>query len=265
MWSAFSLYLALGACAGLLSGLFGIGGGIILVPFLAWLFAAQGGPADTVMLMAVATSLATIIFTALSSVSAHHRMAAVLWPIVYRLVPGIVLGSAVGALLADRMPAEMLQTVFAGYLLIVALQMGLQIQPKPDKVKFSNRLMFTAGGLIGTLSSLLGIGGGTLTVPFLTKCRIPMRNAVAISSACGLPIAVAGTISYVGLGWQASPLPKGCLGFIYLPAFVGIVASSVVFAPLGAKLAHHLPTQRLKRLFSLFLVTVACKMVWPAV
>ena len=261
MSATFLVYPALGACAGLLSGLFGIGGGIILVPFLAWLFAAQGLPLKNVMLLAVATSLATIILTSLSSVAAHHRRGTVDWSIVYRLTPGILLGSIAGSRVADRLPGETLKTVFALYLLIVSVQMGMQIQPKPEPVSLSRWLTFAAGGLIGTVSAILGIGGGTLTVPLLTKCRIPMRNAVAISAACGLPIAAAGTASYAVLGWQADRLPEACLGYIYLPAFIGIIAGSIPLAPLGARLANYLPTQRLKRAFALFLLLVACKLL----
>jgi uncharacterized protein len=264
MSATFLVYPALGACAGLLSGLFGIGGGVILVPFLAWLFTSQGFAPETVMLMAVATSLATIILTSLSSVSAHHRRGAVDWPTVFRLVPGILLGSVVGSMVADRMPGDMLRTVFACYLLIVSAQMGMQIRPRPTQIRLSNGQMVGAGGFIGTVSAILGIGGGTLTVPLLTKYRIPMRNAVAISAACGLPIAAAGTISYAVLGWQAGQLPDGCLGYIYLPAFIGIVAGSMPCAPLGARLAHYLPTTPLKRAFALFLLLVAIKLLSTA-
>jgi len=262
MSATYLIYPALGICAGLLSGLFGIGGGIILVPFLVWILTSQGFPLQTVMLVAVATSLATIILTSLSSVAAHHRRGAVDWSIVLRLVPGILLGSIAGSMAADRLPGEALKTVFALYLLIVSMQMAMWIQPKPEPVRLSNGLMFAAGGFIGTVSAILGIGGGTLTVPLLSKCRVPMRNAVAISAACGLPIAAAGTISYALLGWQAGRLPDGCLGYIYLPAFIGIVAGSMPFAPLGARLAHYLPTHRLKRVFSLFLLIVAFKLLW---
>lgn len=262
MSATYFVYPALGVCAGLLSGLFGIGGGIILVPFLVWILTSQGFPLESVMLVAIATSLATIILTSLSSVAAHHRRGTVDWSIVFRLTPGILLGSIAGSLVADRLPGETLKTVFALYLLIVSIQMGMRIQPKPELVRLSNWLTFGAGGLIGTVSAILGIGGGTLTVPLLTKCRIPMRNAVAISAACGLPIAAAGTISYALLGWQAGRLPDGCLGYIYLPAFIGIVAGSTPFAPLGAGLAHFLPTGTLKQAFALFLLLVASKLFW---
>ncbi len=264
MPATYFVYPTLGVCAGLLSGLFGIGGGIILVPFLVWILTAQGFPQESVMLVAVATSLATIILTSLSSVTAHHRRGAVVWSIVYRLVPGILLGSVIGSMVADRMPGNLLKTIFALYLLIVSIQMGMRIQPKPEPVRLSSRLTLAAGGLIGTVSAILGIGGGTLTVPLLTKCRVPMRNAVAISAACGLPIAAAGTISYALLGWQADRLSDGCLGYIYLPAFIGIVAGSMPFAPLGARLAHFLPTDRLKRAFALFLLLVSFKLLWTS-
>jgi uncharacterized protein len=257
----FSAGMMLGAVAGLFAGLFGIGGGLVMVPVLAMLFAAQGFAAESVMIMSVATSLATIILTAMASVLAHHRLGAVLWDKVRRLTPGIMIGSALGAVIADKISGEILRYIFIVYLLYAALQLALQRKPNAGQ-KPSSRVMDHAAGLvIGGLSALIGIGGGTLTVPYLVNFQILIRNAVAVSSACGLPIAIAGTASYVLLGWQAPLLPEWSLGYIYLPSFIGIVLTSVITAPVGAKLAGIIPAPKLKRYFALLLLAMAAKMI----
>jgi uncharacterized membrane protein YfcA len=254
--------ILLGVFTGLLAGLFGIGGGLVIVPALVFLFSAQGFPAELVMLMAVATSLATIILTASSSVLAHHRLGSVVWSRVFRLSPGILAGAAAGAVIAKHISADSLRLVLVVFLLYVAVQMALQIKPKPGAVKQSMALDYAVSCIIGILSSIVGIGGGTLTVPYLAHGQMLMRNAVAVASACGLPIAVAGTVSYALLGWNTLHLPDCSLGYIYLPAFIGISISSIFTAPIGAKLAHKLPAQKLKRYFSLLLLAMAAKLIW---
>jgi hypothetical protein len=251
----------LGIAAGLTAGLFGIGGGLVIVPVLAVLFSGQGFPAELVMVMAVATSLATIIFTSISSVLAHHRLGSVLWDKVFGLGPGIIVGAAVGAVVADYISADVLRFIFVIFLVYVGVQMVFQLQPKPGEVKQSKSLDFGVTGVIGLMSSILGIGGGTLIVPFLVYCQYSMRNAVAVASACGLPIAVAGTVSYAVLGWNALQLPEWSLGYIYVPSFLGIVLTSIYTAPIGAKLAHKLPAEKLKRYFSLLLFIMAAKLM----
>ncbi|MGR9105367.1 MAG: sulfite exporter TauE/SafE family protein [Gammaproteobacteria bacterium] len=255
------LYLALGAAAGFFAGLFGIGGGIILVPFLSWIFAEQGVAPNLIMLSAIATSLSTIIPTSLSSINAHHRHGAIKWDLVFALAPSILVGSLIGTVIAGQLETHILKMIFGIFLILVSIQMGFQIKPKKQTLILTKGLGALVGTLIGAVSSLLGIGGGTLTVPFLMKCKQPIRNAVAISSACGFPIAVAGTIGYIALGWQIPDRPAWSLGYIYGPAFIGIVTSSVLFAPLGAKLAHSVPTTHLKRLFAVFLFIVGCKLM----
>jgi uncharacterized membrane protein YfcA len=245
-----------------MAGLFGIGGGLVIVPILAMLFAAQGFPAELVMIMSVATSLATIICTSIFSVLAHHRLGSVLWPRVLSLGPGIMIGAAAGAVVADRISGGVLRFIFIIYLLVVGVQMALQLKPKPGQKPPSKQLDLAVAFIMGLLSSLLGIGGGTLTVPFLVHFQTPMRNAVAIASACGLPIAVVGTIGYALLGKDVSQLPDWSLGYIYVPSFLGIVMSSIFTAPIGAKLAHKLPAEKLKRYFSLLLFVIAAKLMW---
>ncbi len=252
----------LGIVSGLLAGLFGIGGGLVIVPVLAVLFKAHGFSADLIMIMAVATSLAVISFTAVSSVWAHHRLGSVIWPKVLRLVPGIIVGSAVGAMVAKQISAEGLRIFLVVFLLYVGIQMALEITPKAGLVKQSRLLDFFVAIIIGLLSAIVGIGGGTLTVPYLVRGQMIMRNAVAISSACGLPIAVAGTTSYILLGLNVGNLPEGSIGYIYLPAFLATGLTSILTAPLGAKLAHRLPAKKLKRYFSLLLFVMAAKLVW---
>jgi uncharacterized membrane protein YfcA len=260
--SIFLASILLGTASGLIAGLFGVGGGLIIVPVLAALFKAEGFPLELVMIMSIATSLATIIFTSISSVVAHHRLNSVIWRRVFWLTPGIMLGAAVGSLIADHVPGDVLRIIFVIYLLIVGVQMAMQIKPKPGRLQPSKPLDFVVSGLMGLVSSLLGIGGGTLTVPYLVHYQTPMRNAVAIASACGLPIAIIGTIGYALLGKHALQLPEWSLGYIYLPSFLGIVLTSIYTAQLGAKLAHKLPAEKLKRYFSLLLFVMAAKLIW---
>lgn len=254
--------LALGLVAGLLAGLFGIGGGLVIVPALAFVFTAQGFPADRVLLMAVATSLATIALTAVSSIAAHHRLNAVPWAKVFRLAPMIMVGAAAGAVVAEQISAEALRMILVVFLLYVGTLMALQVKPKPGTARQTLGMDFSVAVVIGLLSSIVGIGGGTLTVPYLVHGQMPMRNAVATASACGLPIALAGTVSYALLGWSAEYLPAWSMGYVYLPAFAGVSLSSICTAPIGARLANKLPAATLKRYFSVLLFVMAAKLLW---
>jgi len=253
------LYLLLGAFAGVLAGLLGVGGGLVIVPVLAFIFGDRGF--ESIMHMAVGTSLATIVLTSISSVRAHHRRGAVRWEVFARLTPGIILGALAGAALAEQMPSDRLRLVFGVFELLVALQMALSLRPAPHRQLPGSAGMFTAGGAIGTISAVVGIGGGSLSVPFLAWCNVPMRNAIATSAACGLPISLAGAVGFAFAGWGEPRLPDYTLGYVYLPAFAGVVTASVLFAPVGARLAHSLPATTLKRFFALFLAVLGVRIL----
>ncbi|HMQ12022.1 MAG TPA: sulfite exporter TauE/SafE family protein [Candidatus Competibacter phosphatis] len=261
MLSTLLFYLTLGLFAGVMAGLLGVGGGLIIVPTLAWIFHHQQVDDTIVMHLAIGTSLATIVVTSISSVRAHHRRGAVLWPIFWRLTPGIVVGAWLGAAIADALPSAVLSKVFAVFVLTVAAQMGFGAKPAPHRELPGTAGMLTAGGVIGAVSAIVGIGGGSLTVPFLTWCNIAIRQAVATSSACGLPIALAGALGFVVTGLNATGRPDWSLGYVYGPALVGITLTSMLSAPLGAKLAHTLPTEMLKKVFAVFLTLVGVKML----
>lgn len=257
------LTLALiGALAGVMAGLLGIGGGMLIVPVLALLLERQGISQDVLLQSAIGTSLATIMFTSLSSMLAHHRRGAVQWPIFRRLTPGIVVGGFVGAAIADYLPGRVLHYVVAISVLVVATQFAFAPRAAPAHRPLPGRAaLSTAGGVIGALSTLIGIGGGSLTVPFLTWCSMPVKQAIATAAAIGFPIAVAGTIGYVIGGLNEIGLPPYSLGYVMLPAFAGIVAASVLAAPLGARLAHRLSDVTLRRIFAAFLAVLGTRML----
>ena len=255
------LYLAVGAFAGTLAGLFGVGGGLVIVPVLVFIFKGQGISEAVIMHLAVGTSLATIVFTAISSVRAHHKRGAVRWDVVQRLTPGIVVGALLGTVIADAMPAAVLRIFFAVFELTVAGLLWWNHQPAAHRGLPGTLGMSAAGGVIGAVSSIVGIGGGTLTVPFLTWCKVHLRQAIATSSACGLPIAVAGALGFLIMGWNEAQLPAWTTGYIYWPAFAGIGIASVLFAPLGAKLAHALPVDTLRKFFALFLAALGVRIL----
>ncbi|MFH1468133.1 MAG: sulfite exporter TauE/SafE family protein [Pseudomonadota bacterium] len=254
------LYAALGAVAGLLAGLFGVGGGIVIVPILVLAFDTQGVPAEVAMHAAVATSLATIVFTSCSSALSHQRRGAVRWGVVARLAPGIVAGTFAGASVARWVPGTVLKAVFVVFLAAVSVRMLRGSRPREGSACPGTAGMLAAGGGIGAVSSWVGIGGGTLTVPFLSWCAVPIHEAVGSSSAVGLFIAVSGSLGYAlgGLGVQGVPAPA--LGYISLPALAGIAGVSVLTAPLGARLAHRLDTRRLEQGFAILLLLVAARM-----
>ncbi len=255
-------YLAVGLIAGILAGLLGVGGGVVIVPMLVFCFTRQGVPFDVMMHLALGTSLASIIFTSIASFMAHHRRRGVDWTIVRNIAPGILLGTFGGGFVAAELPTGFLKIFFCLFLYTVATQMILNKKPKPTRELPGSGGMFGMGSLIGLVSSLVGIGGGSLSVPFMLFCNVSAHRAVGTSAAIGLPIAIAGALSYLVNGMRVADLPPWSLGYIYLPAFIGIVCASVFTAPLGARLAHALPVDKLKRLFAIFLYVVATRMLW---
>lgn len=256
-------YITLGLFTGFFAGMLGIGGGLVMVPALTMMFAAQAAfPGSEILHLALGTSMATILFTALASLRAHHRHGAVLWRVVGQITPGILLGTLLGTLFASRIPARPLAIFFTAFVCLVAVQMILNLKPKPSRDLPGAAGVIAVGVGIGALSALVAIGGGSLTVPFLTWCNVRVQHAIGTSAAVGFPIAIGGSLGYIYNGWGHPGLPEWSLGYIYLPAFVWLVPSSMLIAPLGARLAHRLPVATLKRLFAVVLIALAAKMLW---
>ncbi|MCU7960866.1 MAG: sulfite exporter TauE/SafE family protein [gamma proteobacterium symbiont of Bathyaustriella thionipta] len=238
----------------------GIGGGLVIVPALLFLFAQAGFSPEYLTQMAIGSSLATIVLTSLSAVWAHHRRQAVRWQLVKNMAAGLLPGAAGGALLATCIPGHSLEQLFAVFLLIVSGRMLFSTKQHSNKRLPGRFIQALMGLLIGTLSSILGVGGGTMSVPLLHHYSLTMREAVATASACGFPIALAATLGFLGFGWNLDSLPAGSAGYLYLPAVLLISISSVAFAPAGAYLAHRLPVAMLKRIFALLLLPVALRL-----
>jgi len=248
----------LGLVTGFLAGLLGIGGGMIMVPFISAILSGRGVEPGLAVKMAIATSMATIIFTSVSSVRAHHQKGAVRWDIVKRLAPGIVLGAMVASLgVFALLKGAALYFVFAAFVAFSGSQMFLDKKPAPTRQLPGTPGLLGAGGVIGFLSGLVGAGGGFVSVPFMTWCNVAIHNAVATSAALGFPIALANVVGYVIAGQRLEGLPPYAFGYLWLPALVVIASCSVLMAPLGAKAAHALPVKKLKRVFALVLFVLA--------
>ncbi|QIL21675.1 sulfite exporter TauE/SafE family protein [Thermomonas sp. HDW16] len=260
------MYLLLGACAGVLAGLLGIGGGLVLVAALAWLLPKQGVPPDAAMHVALASSMASIVLTAASSARAHNRRGSVLWPTVAWLVPGVLLGGWLGSRVAIGLSGDVLRWCVAIYCFIVAAQMLLsRTQLRGDANVVPRGPAYTAmGGVIGALSALVGIGGGSMTVPLLVWRGVTPVRAVGTSSACGVFIGIGSALGYA-LQAPAGVVPLAySVGYVYLPAAVGVAAASVLMAPYGTRLAHAVSGETLKRVFALFMILVGSSFVWGA-
>ena len=255
-------FLLTGILSGLLAGLFGVGGGAIMVPALIFLFAHMGLGGDWGPHLAVGTSLAAIVGTGAASTLAHHRRGGVRWDLVAGLAPGIVLGAWAGAALAGVMPGLWLKRLFAVFLCYVGLRMLIPRRVVDHRPLPGRAGLWAVGGGIGALSSLVGIGGGTMTVPFLARCGLDLRQAVGTSAACGVPIAIAGAIGFVVVGWGRAGLPVLSSGFVYWPAVLLMLLASIPTAPLGARLAHSLPVALLKRTFGVFLLLIAARLAF---
>lgn len=253
----------LGLGTGFLAGLLGIGGGMLMVPFITLIISSRGVSPDLAVKMAIATSMATIIFTSISSVRAHHKRGAVRWDIARRLAPGIVMGSIVGSLgVFALLKGSYLAIFFGLFVGFSATQMFIDKKPKPSRQMPGTAGQLAAGGFIGFLSGLVGAGGGFISVPFMTWCNVAIHNAVATSAALGFPIAVANVIGYIISGSNVQNLPEGSFGYIWLPALAIIATTSFFMAPVGARAAHKLPVSKLKRVFASILYVLAAYMLW---
>jgi len=251
-------YAVTGLVAGFFAGFLGIGGGLVLVPALSWLFSRDPATAGMAVQMAVATSLATMLFTSMSSILSHHKRGGILWSLVRQMVPGLLGGALLGSVIADRIGSAALGNVFGIFALLVAAQM-LRGDTQAGSRPLPGWLSITGTGFVsGTISSLLGIGGGSMTVPWLLWHGRQIRNAVATAAACGYPIAVAGTVGFAALGESTS---AASLGYVHLPALAGVVVFSVLGAPLGVAAVHRSSPLLAKRIFAVFLLIVAVKML----
>jgi uncharacterized membrane protein YfcA len=253
----------LGLGTGFLAGLLGIGGGMLMVPFLTIILSNRGVLPDLAVKMAIATSMATIIFTSLSSVRAHHKRGAVRWDIVKRLAPGIVMGSIIGSLgVFALLKGSYLAIFFGLFVSFSATQMFLDKKPKPTRQMPGAAGQFVAGGFIGFLSGLVGAGGGFISVPFMSWCNVAIHSAVATSAALGFPIAAANVLGYVISGQTVQDLPAGSFGYLWLPALGVVAVCSFLTAPLGARAAHGIPVGKLKRVFASILYLLAAYMLY---
>ncbi|MDO9310684.1 MAG: sulfite exporter TauE/SafE family protein [Nitrosomonas sp.] len=256
------IYLLTGAFVGFFAGLLGIGGGLIIVPVLIAIFTAQDFPAGRIIHLALGTTMATIIFTSAASLRTHHQHGAVDWQIVKNITSGIFLGTFAGAALASSMTGQLLSIIFVIFIFYAATQMLLQFRPSPIFQLPGKIGMFLAGSVIGALSSLVAIGGGLLSVPFLTLCKIKLQHAIGTAAAIGFPIALAGTAGYIANGYlQPETLPEYSLGYVYLPALAWLVLASMLTAPLGARLTHSTKTAVLRTIFVVLLYGLGVRML----
>ncbi len=257
-------FILLGIFAGFLAGLLGIGGGLVIVPFLSFAFAFQGVAPEYVMHLALGTSLTSIIFTSISSAAAHNRRGAIVWPAFMKIVPGILAGTFAGSHVAAYLPTGFLKFFFALFLYYVAFRMIRSKKTQAGRDLPGRAGMLAAGSGIGFISSWVGIGGGTLSVPFLSWCSVELHKAIGTSAAIGLPIALAGAVGYATAGLGKAGLPPYSFGFVNLAALLFIVLGSVATAPLGARVAHSLPVPRLKKVFAVLLLVLGTRM-WVSI
>ena len=257
-------YLALGTGVGFFAGLLGIGGGLIMVPILTIIFSAQHFPPEHILHLALGTTMAAIMFTSAASLRTHHAHGAVIWRVVKYTAPGIIIGTAVGSTLASSLSSRPLSIIFIAFIYYAATQMLFKITPKPSRQLPGRTGMFAAGSVIGAVSSLVAIGGGLLTIPFLSMCNVRLHHAIGTAAAVGFPIAIAGTVGYIVNGMvqhQLLPLPDYSLGYVYLPALGWVVLAGMLTAPLGARTTHTMQADTLKKVFVVLLYLLATKML----
>lgn len=257
--------LLLGAVVGFMAGLLGIGGGMMMVPVMTLLLMQRGVESGLAVKMAIATSGASILFTSISSLLAHHRHGAVRWPLVAAFAPGIALGGIVaGAGVLASLRGQWLAIAFAAFNAVMAWRMWHGGAPKAGRQLPGRMGLFGVGAGIGFISALVGAGGAFLSVPFMTRCSVQMREAVGTSAALGFPIALASSVGYVLGGWSLPTALPGAVGYLYLPGILIVAAASVVLAPVGARTAHRIAVAKLRRTFGLLLGGLAVYMAWQA-
>lgn len=261
MLTFFIIYLFCGTLIGFLAGLLGIGGGILIIPVLLFLFKLQAIPASIAMHLAVGTSLAAVVISSASSVFAHAKKGAVLFPLVKQCAPGCVLGGIFGVLIATQIHSVYLERIFGLFLVVAALNILFRVEPTTTREMPRGRFLFTSSVILGILGGLLGVGGGIFMIPFFQWCGLSMRNSIATAAACIFSLAAVATIGYILFGLSATDLPRWSTGFLYWPAFLGISLTSAIFAPFGVRAAHAMPTHLLRKIFALLLFLVAAKML----
>ncbi len=249
-------YLAIGGVVGTFAGMLGVGGGLLIIPSLTLAFEAQGFPHEHILHVAIGTAMGSTLFTSMSSTRAHAVRQSVRWDIARSMTPGIVIGSLVGAMLAKFISTRMLAAYFAVFVVFLAVKMVVGTRPNVQGTPPGSVGVFTASFVISALCSLLAMGGAMMTVPFMLRWRIPMIHAIGTAAAVGFPIALGGTVGYVLSGWDTA-LPRGSIGYVYLPALAAITLSSVLAAPLGVRIAHRLPTKVLQLIFAGLLLVLA--------
>lgn len=254
------IVLAAGAVTGVLAGLLGIGGGFVFVPTLLWLFGASGYAEDTAMQFAVGTSLGAIVPTSIASLTAHARRGNIDTAAIQRLLPGLLVGAVAGAWLASVVSGPVLERVFAAFLFAVAVQLAFDVRPAPHRDLPGPAGAAAAGGAIGLLSSLVGIGGGSLTVPYLVWCNRPLLRAVGTAAAAGLPIAFVGALAFAVTGSLNGQFTAYQAGYVVWPAALALGLAAMVTARFGVRLAHTIETRWLRRAFAASLVIVAVRL-----
>lgn len=255
------IFLLLGGVVGFFAGLLGVGGGGIMVPVLTSYFLYKNVPVESVVHLALGTSMASIIMTSASSLYAHQSHQGIVWNVVKTMAPAVLIGTFVATYLVTHISSQHLAIFFAIFMTYVSIQMFLNIQPKPSRTAPGKVSLLTAGGGIGAISAVVAIGGGSLTVSYLAWHNVPLKKAIGTSAAIGFPIAIAGTLGYLINGWNSAYQQDYLFGYIYLPAVILISLVSYFTAPLGARLAHKLPVLVLKKVFALFLLLLGAKML----
>lgn len=264
-WTFIPAYLVLGAVIGFLAGLLGIGGGFTMVPVLTVLFSHQDFPREQLVHMAVGTSTASVLFTAIASARAHYRHGAVLWTVLRALAPGLVIGSITGPQLAARLSGQALALMFSVVTAFAAFQIGRGIKPRAARELPGPLPLALVGFVTGLLASFVGTGGAFVVVPFMTWCNVRLQNAIGTSSALGVPVAFFGAIGYIVAGFHEGGVPPYSLGYVYVPAVAGIVVASVLTAPFGARVAHRLPIRKLRIIFATMLIVLSSYMLYRVV